>query len=429
LPSADGFATLPAMPRELEPDASVRWLIRLRWVLLAGQAAALVIAPALGATGTWLAFGLAVVAGVASNLWLAAPGPEPSRRLGPVLAIDVVLLTVLLASSGGPLNPFTILYLVFIVLSVVVLSARWTTAITTLALAGYAALFAMPAPPAPTTGHHHGHDAGMGAHLSGMWVAFALGALLTAFFVRRMVDALARQRAQIAELRETAARNARLASLTALAAGAAHELGSPLTTIAVAAHDAHLAARRTAPALADDLALILDEVGRCQAVLDRMSARASQAGEDDVVVDGPALTARLTEQLGPSRAAAVAFATDDPAFAVRSPIDHLAQSVAALIHNALDASPAGAPVEVHLRTRATRAEVEVVDRGPGLEPDVVARVGEPFFTTKQPGRGMGLGVFLARAFFESHGGSLIVTSTPGSGTRALATLPVAEVAA
>lgn len=415
------------MPRELEPDASVRWLIRLRWVLLAGQAVALVIAPALGATGTWLAFGLAVVAGVASNLWLASPGPAPSRRLGPVLAIDVVLLTVLLAASGGPLNPFTILYLVFIMLSVVVLSARWTTAITTLALAGYAALFAMPSP--PTSGHHHGHDAGMGAHLSGMWVAFALGALLTAFFVRRMVDALARQRAQIAELRETAARNARLASLTALAAGAAHELGSPLTTIAVAAHDAHLAARATAPGLAGDLALILDEVGRCQAVLDRMSARASQAGEDDVVVDGPALTARLAEQLGPARAAAVAFATDDPRFAVRSPIDHLAQSIAALIHNALDASPAGAPVEVHLRTRATRAEVEVVDRGPGLEADVVARVGEPFFTTKQPGRGMGLGVFLARAFFESHGGSLTVTSTPGTGTRALATLPVAEVAA
>ena len=78
--------------------------------------------------------------------------------------------------------------------------------------------------------------------------------------------------------------------------------------------------------------------------------------------------------------------------------------------------------------RTARAEVEVIDRGPGIDAELVARVGEPFFTTKQPGRGMGLGVFLARAFFESHAGSLTVTSAPGAGTRALATLPAAVAA-
>lgn len=419
------------MARSLEPDATVRWLVRLRWVLLAAQAAVLGVGLAVGATATWWLVCAAVAAGAVSNLWLARTRGEAARRLGPALAIDVGLLTVLLAASGGPMNPFTILYLVYITLSVVVLSARWTTVLTALALGGYAALFVV-VPPAtmPAGHHHHGADAGMGAHLHGMWLAFALGAVLTGFFVRRMTDALARQQAQIAALREAAARSARLASLTTLAAGAAHELGSPLTTIAVAAHDAHLAAKSAAPALAADLALIIDEVGRCQAVLDRMSVRASGTVEDDVVVDAETLTARLAEHLGPTRAAAVRFATADPRFAVRTSVEHLAQSIVALINNALDASPAGAPVEVELRTSAERpeVEVEVVDRGLGIAADLVARVGEPFFTTKQPGRGLGLGVFLARAFFESQGGTLTVTSAPGVGTRALATLPVAGAA-
>ena len=79
--------------------------------------------------------------------------------------------------------------------------------------------------------------------------------------------------------------------------------------------------------------------------------------------------------------------------------------------------------------RTARAEVEVIDRGPGIDAEVVARVGEPFFTTKQPGRGLGLGVFLARAFFESQGGTLQLRSAPGAGTEAIATLPVALGAA
>ena len=72
--------------------------------------------------------------------------------------------------------------------------------------------------------------------------------------------------------------------------------------------------------------------------------------------------------------------------------------------------------------------IAVVDRGEGIAADVLARVGEPFFTTKPPGRGLGLGVFLARMFFESHGGALSFESTPGAGTRALARLPLGGAA-
>jgi two-component system sensor histidine kinase RegB len=72
--------------------------------------------------------------------------------------------------------------------------------------------------------------------------------------------------------------------------------------------------------------------------------------------------------------------------------------------------------------------ITIEDRGDGIPEDVLARVGEPFFTTKQPGHGMGLGVFLARTFFESRGGALVIESSPGAGTRAIVRLPAERVA-
>ena len=127
--------------------------------------------------------------------------------------------------------------------------------------------------------------------------------------------------------------------------------------------------------------------------------------------------------------AGVAIAPVPATFAVRAPIEQLAQSIAALVRNGLEASDAGAPVEVRMSTRGGQVEIAVIDRGPGIGPDTLARIGEPFFTTKQPGRGLGLGVFLARAFFESQGGTLQLRSVPGTGTEAIATLPVALGAA
>jgi len=417
--------------RAFEPDETVRWLVRLRWVLLVGQAAALAIAEARGVHVAAWVFVAAIVVGAASNVWLVR-APQPSAgRLGGVLALDVGLLTALMAASGGAMNPFTIFYLVYITLSAVVLSARWTTVLTVLAVVGYGALFVLPQGPADAAPSHHHHammgEGQFGTHLQGMWIAFGLGAVLTGFFVRRLGQAIARQREQIASLRETAARNARLAALTTLAAGAAHELGSPLATIAVAAHEARLAAGTAE--VGADLALILAEVERCQAILDKMAARVSRGLEDGVAISGAALAEKLREHLPSDRAAGVAIAPPPPAFAVRAPIEQLAQSIAALVRNALEASDAGAPVEVRMSTRGDRAEIAVVDRGPGIGPETLARIGEPFFTTKQPGRGLGLGVFLARAFFESQGGTLQLRSAPGAGTEAIATLPVALGAA
>lgn len=407
---------------DLEPTITLPWLIRLRWFLVAGHAAVWCgVRWGLGSEVAWWPFATAIAVLVASNLLLASAVTrrDPAHLMGGVLLLDTALLTLQLAGLGGATNPFTVMYLVYITLSAVVLSARWTTAVATLAIVGFAVLFAVPA----QMHIHHSGSPLTNRHLQGMWAAFVVAAALTAFFVRRISTAIATQREEIAALREAAARNARHASLATLAAGAAHELNNPLSTIAVAAHEASRHARSFPDAsVAEDLDLILGQVERCQQILHQMAARVT-ATDGIEAVTTTELAAHLRAQLG-ERAARLDVHAIGPAVTLALPIAAFEQSVGALIKNALDASPADGRVAVEIRHDARAVTIAVVDRGEGITADVLARVGEPFFTTKPPGRGLGLGVFLARMFFESHGGGLSFESSPGAGTRALARLPI-----
>jgi two-component system sensor histidine kinase RegB len=408
------------MAHDLEPAVTLPWLVRLRWVFLAGQIAAVPITYWwFGTDVVWLPLTLAIAVFAASNVALAMlHGRWPvSRVMGVVLVFDTAILTALLAAFGGATNPFTVLYLVHITLSAVVLSARWITVIAIVAVAGFATLFAVPFDP-----HEMHRD--IDRHLQGMWAAFVLAAALIAFFVRRISTAIATQRQRIAALQEAGERNARLASLTTLAAGAAHELNSPLATIAVAAYEAE---RRLATgnrdAVAKDLQLILLEVDRCKVILDKMAARADD-GDAPQPITLERLSERIRAELGEERAARVELRLTDPDTELVLPSAQAVQSIVALIRNALDASATDNRVVVDGIRDGGRFKIVVQDRGAGISPDVLSKVGEPFFTTKQPGAGLGLGVFLARAFVESLGGTLAIDSTPGVGTRAVIDLPL-----
>jgi two-component system sensor histidine kinase RegB len=415
------------MAPDLEPKVTLPWLVRFRWLALAGQAAALLVARwAFELELVWWLLSLVLGASAVSNLALAAFLRRQPRSwsaahlMGGVVVLDIMLLTALLAASGGPTNPFTVFYLVHITITAVVLSARWTSVIAALSVAGYGLLFLLPA---SAQSPHHAH-AGFDHHLQGMWVAFVLAAGLTAFFVRRVARAIAFQREQIAALRESSARNARLAALTTLAAGAAHELGRPLGTIAVAAHEARLAAEKLpgVEPIADDLRLILLEVERCQEILGQMAARASQDSDDAPPFGLAELVEKVRAHLGEERSQRVDVRLHGDLELVL-PREQMVQSIVALIKNALDASAPADRVAVDVSPTAAGVRITVEDRGSGIPEHVLAKVGEPFFTTKQPGRGLGLGVFLARAFVESRGGALVIESTPGVGTRAIVRLP------
>ena len=421
------------MNTDLEPRVTLPWLIELRWLACGGQLLALVMGHwVLGIAVDVAAFLAVSGATLATNVALlrlqrrAVEGAAGATVIGLVLAVDTGLLTGLLAASGGAMNPFTIFYVVHITLSAVVLSGAWTVLIAALSVAGFALLFLGKQDP-----HAFHRAAGLENHLRGMWVAFVLASGFTAFFVRRVTQAIRAQRDEIAALREASARNARLASLTTLAAGAAHELGSPLGTIAVAAHEALAVARRlpAAAAVADDLALIELETERCRVILSQMTTQAREQHGAPASVTADDVLEHLRAHLSQKSLERVEFVVGSPAFELRAPAGALAQSVAALVQNAVEATNGAERVQVRLARHAERASIAVEDRGTGIAPDVLPRIGEPFFTTKEPGRGLGLGVFLARAFVESRGGALVIEARPGGGTRAVLELPLEGMAA
>jgi two-component system, sensor histidine kinase RegB len=410
---------------ELEPQVTLPWLVRLRWLAACGQALAILLARFVFELDLrWWALVCVTSFTLLSNVVLFAIAQRtpkeaaPSGVTGAVLAIDTVSLTLLLAASGGPMNPFTVLYLVQITLSAVVLSARWTTAVAVLSVLGFGLLFLAPQDPRALHG-----AASLSHHLHGMWVAFVLATGLTAFFVRRIAEAIRHQREAIAHLREENARQARLASLTTLAAGAAHELGSPLGTIAVAAHEAARAAGRlpNTDAVLSDLRLIELEVERCRAILAQMGARAAELPEQQPRLSVAELAARLRAEFHGTLGDRVAIRVQDDSAAALAPSSELTRAVAALVQNALDATTTE-PIAVEFGAEANGLRIVVENRGPGIPPEILRRIGEPFFTTKQPGKGLGLGVFLARACVESEGGGLTIESSP-VGTRAVLSVP------
>jgi len=429
---------------------TLAWLVRLRWGAVAGQALALCIATVvLQLELPLFALGTIVATTALSNsvlsYWLhraSQLGRFANVAPGALLAIDTLCLAALLGLSGGPSNPFSVFFLVYVTLAAVVLGMRWAWAIVAISALSYGALFIWHI---PVTGlhHHHTHDAGpsFSAHLQGMWVAFTSAALLISFFVSRLSMALRDRDAALARSASLTARAERLASLTTLAAGAAHELGTPLSTIAIAAEELTRTLERLALAgpeseAAADARLIQAEVERCRDIVHRMSAQAGVTlGEIAEPLTAGPVFAKCIERLrqsSPSTARAdIVLAVDVDATEVSNavficPPEGLVQILLNLLQNALYASASGeSPKPVFLSASSNNSSVELVveDQGSGIDPAHLARIGEPFFTTKPAGAGMGLGLFLVQSFAERWGGTFRIESHLGKGTRATVTLP------
>lgn len=404
---------------------SLTWLVRLRWITVVCQTAAILAAKRLIPEELAIAPLLGLVAfGALSNgalKWrLRQPEPVQPALPGLVLGLDVLLLTGLLYGSGGAANPFTAIYLVHITLAAVVMRGLWAWALGLLSVSGFGLLFFYNVHVHSLAHMDHGAGGGLSLHLMGMWVAFAITAGLIAAFVGLVTEALRQRDEELAALRDLTARQSRLAALTTLAAGVAHELGTPLGTIAVAAKEL----QRTAEALggqgsdiAQDAALIREEVGRCRRILDQMAEPSGTTlGETFQALAWADLERELSEGLAPEDRARLVFQW--PASACGPmPKRGLVRALRAVVSNALEATPRPGPVQIVAREEQGGWHLEIEDHGTGMAPEVLARVGEPFFSTKPTGSGMGLGLFLARTFAEQLGGQLRVDSHLGQGTK------------
>jgi two-component system sensor histidine kinase RegB len=351
------------------------------------------------------------------------------------MLLDLGNLTALLYFTGGMTNPFSLFYFVNLGLAGILLPSPWPWLLNALAVACVSVLFFRYHPVPALQSLDHGTLPSAEGMLTfsqaGLLAAFAACSSVIVYFTTRLTGEL---RARERELRAAETRRARgekLEALGTLAAGAAHELATPLSTIAVVVREIEreLDTREAGALLQDDMRVLRQELERCRTILNRMSLDSGQAiGEPfTTVTAGQVIAAALSEL---PEAGSVTTESDDRADRgrLRVPLQGLAQAVRGIVQNAVDASPSGQSVCVLLRGNGTHVRLSICDQGPGMSPEVLQRVGEPFFTTKPPGSGMGLGVFLARSVVERLGGRLEIRSQLGAGTQVEIKLPAEQPA-
>lgn len=424
---------------------NITWILHLRWAAVSGQLATVLL------VWWWLGVQLPKAAllsvlavEAASNLalstWLRRVVQSQDEKLTPgrmeavlgsVMLADILLLTVMLYLTGGPDNPFAVFYLINLVLSAVVLPSRWTWSLTAVTVLNYIALrfWNQPLPELLLVGIGPGPVA-LTLQQKGVPVAFVGAVVVIALFVTRVTSELQGVERELQDARQRQVRAERLQALGTLAAGAAHELASPLSTIAVVAKDLEVAIRRAGGNgdAGEDARLIRREVDRCRAILDQMSADAGQsAGEEFEQASVAGLFEAALLDLAHRERVRIGVGASASEIALRVRRRSLSLALRQLIKNALDASPPDGEVRVEVGAEGEALHISVTDHGEGMTEDTVARATDPFFTTKEPGQGMGLGLFLAHSVFERLGGRMLFESERGRGTRVRVWLPLGNL--
>lgn len=403
-----------AGPRAFSTAAAVKWLVSMRWHAVVGQLAALLLAKV--ALGRELPYGplvaLAVVAAL-SNLALALGSRRavdwPPHTTGVLLLVDALLLTCALALVGAVGKPFATLYLALVAIGAFVLDRRYTVALLLFVVVANGWLVVRE---------------GVGAEGKVAVAIFAATAAVITAVVRRLGDAVRTRQDALVRAERASSRAEAVASLGTLAAGAAHELATPLGTIAVVANDLERTIDEDPARAVEDAALVRAEIERCRTIIARMAARAGdQIGELATRVPLREIHAEIVASLPCQERSRLASTLADRVDEVWVPRAGLVQALASLVANGL-ASDARAEVAIRASTDGDEIVFEVVDDGPGVPPHVLSRLGDPFLTTKAPGEGMGLGVFLCHAFVDAWKGSLVFDSS-AAGTRVRLALPVA----
>lgn len=408
---------------------NMRQLIQLRWIAVVGQ----IVTIAVVHFGFDLHLPLRrmsvvliclVAFNIASMLRWRAHREVTNGELLFALLVDVATLTAQLYLTGGATNPFSFLYLLQVILGAVLLRAWsvWTmVAITGACFTGLALFYR----PLELPADYHGML--FGPYIEGMLICFALNAALLVIFITRINRNLRARDARLADLRERAAEEEHIVRMGLLASGAAHELGTPLSTVSVILGD-----WRRVPSIAAD-AQLLEEIDEMQAQVQRCKSIVSgillSAGE--ARGDSPAATTVRTfldDLVNEWRASRpVERLTYENRFGEDLPIvsdSALKQMIHNVLDNALEASPRWVGLDV---TRdGDVLNVVITDSGPGFPPEMLARLGKPYQSSK--GRpGAGLGLFLASNVARTLHGSVSAHNRPEGGAVVTLSLPLESI--
>lgn len=408
-----GMVWPPAVRQNLPLRGVVRLrtLVLIRWAAVAGQASTAAAVywglgfalPLLAVCG---AIALSALLNLTVSLGRAASVRIDDREATIFLAFDIVQLAVLLYLTGGLLNPFSLLLLAPVAIGATILSLASNIALSLLTIVaiGLLEFFHQPLPwdgPPPELPE---------IYKAGIWAGLSLTTLLIAAYGwrlaeegRQMADALGAAQAALG-------REQRMSALGALAAAAAHELGSPLSTIAVVAKEMLREVEADDP-LREDVELLSAESDRCRSILARLSVDpAGDVSDAYTLVPLPALIEVAAQAYGRD-GISIAFEAGPVApgmpqtapIQVRSP--EFMQGVGNIVQNAV--SFARHEIRIVSRWTTEWSEVEVSDDGPGFSEALLDELGTPFISTRQGKEGhMGLGVFIAKTLLERTGATV-----------------------
>lgn len=395
-------------------------LIQLRWIAVVGQIVTIAVTEfVLGITlplgSMAFVLGALVLLNGVSYLWLRGRTEVSNRALLLALMLDVIALTVQLYLSGGASNPFTGLYLLQVTLAAVLLDVAFAWTIVAVAALGFLALTQFNLPlEAPDL---------FRLYILGTFVCFVLDAALLVFFIIRISGNLRSRDARLAALKQQAAEEDLIVRMGLLASGAAHELGTPLASVAVILGDwRRMPEIRRNAELSADIDEMQAAIERCKTIVTGILKSAGEArGDAPAVTTVNTFLADIVKEWQTAVPAATlryrnTLDEDVPIVADST----LKQIVFNLLDNAFEASPHW--IQLTAAREGETLSLEVRDAGAGFPPDILEHLGTPYHSTK--GRGGGLGLFLVVNVVRKLGGSVTAHNLADRGAAVLLSLPL-----
>lgn len=432
---------MPTHPAATALQANLYRLFTIRLIVFVCQMLALAYAYFIAAMmlDYGLILGIVALLGLVNGAlyWRLTRRTEPSQREFFVhLLFDVMGLSVLLYFTGGASNPFVSYFLVPVTIAAATLATRYTWLLSALALGCYTLLLfvfrpleaLMPAAEADHAEHVmpgmapavDAAASAMNLHTLGMWFNFLVSAALITYFVVKMAAELRVREERIARYREDTLRNEQIVALATQAAGTAHEMGTPLGTMAVLLQEMKQE-HAADSALASDLALLQRQVAACRDSLRNLVTKADLHNQRTTCVGLRGFIGELFDQwrlVRPEVSCSMTWADadTDPDVDVDPTLQ---QALINMLNNAADASPDG--IEVTLRWDAQHWQMLIRDHGAGLSRDVAGQIGTRIVSTKEGG--MGVALVLSQATLNRLGGNVSLHELRDGGTLTEITLP------
>jgi len=422
---------VPAAASASNSDATNRknllLLIQLRWLAVAGQVLTILL------TQYWYGIALPLVPMSLVVLFLVAlngfsllvlhgRAPVTNSQLFIALVFDMAALTIQLYHSGGAANPFVSLYLLQITLGAALLTTRSTWILVAAASMCFVFLIYVFE---PITVPSHGDDL-LELHIRGMFICFVLAAGLIVLFMTRINRNLRERDAFLADLRQRSAEEDHIVRMGLLASGAAHELGTPLSTISVILSDwRHMGAVKRNREMAGDVEEMQAQIQRCKHIVSGILMSSGNArGEGTIRTTVRSFLDGLMEEWNTTRQPlAMPWENDFNPDAPMVSDTAIKQVIFNVLDNALEASPHW--LGAIAARRGDRLVITVEDRGPGFDKAILAALGQPYMSSKgKPGRGLGL--FLVVNVLRKLGGDISAENRP-QGARVTLSLPLAAL--